>query len=283
MAVRISGKEPNYQLVCFDARHEEDSKHARTYIQDAEQHFQYQRVAQNPKQQVPDEERPCRISHLKQMEKSCRRDSDATHLTLFELSRWFCESLPCGPNASIKDMVEAARNSNPCMTEQTCLNFVGSLNAHQLHLHHLHEIQVQAARSVQVQAQAQVLSSSPTASSAPTSDSAAPPRAKKQHLGKELDGRKEVMKASTIEGKLDALLEVEKQCPVGASMAALNQSAKKWALTTMRPALRCFRNHHDANKASFSAAWKGKFKADFVKLCCKGAKGEACKGASGGA
>jgi len=47
-AVIASNETPNYELIEFDARHAKDSKHTRTYIRDAEQHFQYQEIIQDP-------------------------------------------------------------------------------------------------------------------------------------------------------------------------------------------------------------------------------------------
>ena len=267
IAVVACNEKPNYQLIEFDARHAKDSKHARTYIQDAEQHFQYQKLFQNPRMRVPKEERPVHITEVQRAEKDCKRHSDATHLSLFQLSKYFVESLPCGPDASIKDTIMCARNTNPTTLEQARLNFVGSLNTHQLQLYHLMQ-------------QAYGPSSQNSVAEDSTLDLPATKKQKKSNTNKkELEGRKEAMKAATIEAKLEKLLEIEQQCPADCSLVPYTDSAQKWIKVTLRPILRCYRNHHNSNKVSFANAWKGKFKADFVKHCCRGASDESCRGA----
>ena len=275
LAVSLNNEIPNYRLIAFDARHKEDSKQGRTYILDAEQHFSYQKVVQNPGMRVAKDAPPVRIQALHRAEKDCRRNSDATNLSLFELAKSFVESLPCGSNASIRQTIFCARRRNPNTIERARVNFLGSLNQKQLQWYHM----------LQEAQQHEVLQTEPTEEEP---QSAAPPAKRQKQSStadstkKEINGRKEVMKAKTLEGKIDKLLPLEEQCPESASLVPFTASATKWVKVTMRPIIRCYRNHHGGDKAAFAQAWKGKFKADFATYCCKGVAGEACSSVANG-
>ena len=268
IAVMLSGIEVNYRLIEFDAHHALNSKHTRTYIGDAEQHFTYQEILQNPRMRVSKNSKPVRISNLVHAEKDCRRDSDATQLSLFQLAESFIHSLPCGINASIRETIICARQSNPNTIEQTRINFMGSLSENQLQWYHLLQVAQQSSQQQQWN------------NSDDQATTVSPPAAKKRKKDsrnkKEIDGRQDVMKLATLEARIEKLLVVEEQCPANASLVPFSDSATKWAKVTLRPILRCYRNHHNSDKAAFASAWKGKFFADFAKHCCKGAADEIC-------
>ena len=169
-----------------------------------------------------------------------------------------------------------ARRKNPNKIEQARLEFMSSLNTLQLQWYH----QMQEARRSEMALSQESNHQQVQATTTVSTVARAPKRQKKDSNKRDLDGRLDAMKAPSIEVKIAKLLIIEQQCPPSASLVPLTDAASKWVKVTLRPVLRCYRNHHGSDAAAFAAAWNGRFKADFAKHCCKGTV-EACSAAVG--
>ena len=56
----------------------------------------------------------------------------------------------------------------------------------------------------------------------------------------------------------------------------LRQRSEMWVHTTMRPMLRCFRNHWESNIERFTDRWDEKCNVEFAKTCCMGSTESGC-------
>jgi hypothetical protein len=269
----------DWVLLKFDARHSQD-KDAETYIRDAMQNRQYQDVAPNPRMAVSCRQ-AVRIKSLHIAEKHVRRSSDATNLTLSALATWFVGTLGCPPGSHYRILLEAAARLDRRQVDDIRNNLMQSLNLQQVRM--FRAIEEDNARSlaaaVAPAASAQpssAVAASAVATSAADALTAVAPVQKKRKNEKKLQGRDRVNKAKGVAAKMAIVVELEAECPVDCSIVSYSGGCQRWIKTTMRPMLRCYRNHHSSNPNSFSTAWTGKYKADFGKCCCRGKEGQPC-------
>lgn len=274
----------DYVKIKFDARHAKDSD-AMTYIRDAAQHHQYSNVAHLDRLKVSAKEQ-MRISSLVMAEKNCKRFSDhgTSGKTLYDIAKTFVYSLPCDPEAGIRKILEVACRK-PSQEHQAQKQLVASMNAQQLEWYTTMRNHENQERINQKHEYHKKSSKRPTSATAPSSSSPTKrPKSSGEDNLDDLDLRHQWKKKKTAQEKIDLLVTIEKQCSLldPLSTNKYTRGAKKWVLTTMRPALNCFHNHCDSSGVKFASVWEGKMKADFGKLCCKGADCSACGGGVGG-
>ena len=272
----------DYMQIKFDARHVKDAD-AMTYILDATQHKQYSRVADNPRLKVS-ETRSVRISNLTIAKKHVKRSTDAgtSNLSLYDFAEKFVLSLPCPPNSSIRTLVDTAcQLKQPGYEDGQRKQLIDSFSAQQK----AWWIAVNTEETRKKISEKQMWLATCAAKRSSGDDGSAAPQSKKQKTAsgsethEDLALRNKLKTKKNVEDKIVLLLEIEKKCDGSDSLATGNytRAAKKWVLTTMRPALRCFRAHCSSCPATFAKTWAGNFKANFGKDCCSGAT-EACRG-----
>ena len=81
----------------------------------------------------------------------------------------------------------------------------------------------------------------------------------------------------TVSEKMDLLHNIEKKMEVdNIAVAQLTKAATTFVKRTLRPALKCLRNHHNNDKTQFCNYWEKKFLVKFGESCCCGS-GNKCK------
>jgi hypothetical protein len=275
------GKDINYTLIRYDARHLNE-KEAENYSRDAELHSAVQKVFKDSRMKVSYLQ-PVRFESRIHMEKAVKKNGDSPPLGLYDLAAFFVSSLNCG-KVGPKTMIEKACSINHVLEARNQKRFEESLTRTQLEQFRAHgESEMKrwyawfdarnAGPSLVVQSQSE---EQPELVHRPTK------KARKQapqQAQKELKGRKELTKITKLSDKIDFLLKLEKDCPPRESLLPYKGADQKWIKSTMRPILRCFRNHHGGDADRFAENWGGdKFRADFLTFCCAG----NCKNPTGG-
>jgi hypothetical protein len=271
-------EQPNYTLIRYDARHLSE-KISQEYIRDAEHHGTLQDIFQDARMKVS-YMKAARFESLVQMKKLIHRNVDKPELSLPELAAFFVSSLNCGKLLSPRRLLEKACSINHVLEAKLQKDFERSLTVQQLENFRRHQetemkrwyAWFEAMRSQEEATRQSQATRQPEGQSEPRPAKKARKQAPQQATKeKELNGRKDLAKLDRLSDKIDFLLKLEKDCPPRESLGPYSCAAKKWIKTTMRPILKCFRNHHGSNAEHFAEKWKGgAFKADFLGYCCDG-------------
>jgi hypothetical protein len=274
------GENVDYIMIKFDARHKKDED-AQLYIRDALQHNQYQNICKDPRLCVSDK-RTVRIQDVGHAKKTMRNNSNATHLTLLQLAEEFVKGLPCRQDASPKELVDAAVKKTHGEAEISRMRLEESLSDQQRGWYDQKEMKDHQNLLATIEQVKQVENKKKRPLSPKETETARPSKTAKSKTSEDvsgknnLDQRKGFTRLTTCQ-KIDCLLEIEKDCPEEDTLSKdkYTPSTKKWVHTTMRPMLKCYRNHCSSSQGTFAERWKT-CKSDFSGNCCMGTKDQSC-------